>query len=233
MTIAEWAGGSGLPQVGQRRADVLACLRGADHPQSAAEVASATGLHVNTARTHLDALVRDGLADGMTETRETPGRPRILYTSEGSIPGQRSFQMLAEILTGLVSSLDDGDRLAFEAGEAWGKHLIERPPPSRTIDAPEALARLQVMLEGLGFRPESQGANGHVEVTLRNCPFREIALEHTGVVCGLHRGMLQGALGELRAPVEATSLQPFVTPQACVARLRTDAGPPTRTQRTG
>jgi hypothetical protein len=31
---------------------------------------------------------------------------------------------------------------------------------------------------------------------------------------------MQGALSELSAPVEATSLQPWVTPNVCVARLQ-------------
>ncbi len=40
------------------------------------------------------------------------------------------------------------------------------------------------------------------------------------MVCEIHLGLMQGALGELRAPVEAVSLEPFVSPNLCVARLR-------------
>jgi hypothetical protein len=31
---------------------------------------------------------------------------------------------------------------------------------------------------------------------------------------------MQGALKELQAPVDATALEPFVTPNTCVAQLR-------------
>jgi len=39
-------------------------------------------------------------------------------------------------------------------------------------------------------------------------------------VCAMHLGIMQGALGELRGPLEAEGLQPFVTPHLCVAKLR-------------
>ena len=104
--------------VGARRSEVLARLREADGPLSVQQVASQTGLHVNTARFHLGGLVGDGLAERAAEERDLPGRPRILYTARTEVLGPRSYGLLAEMLTGLVASLDD-------AGPARGRR--DRP----------------------------------------------------------------------------------------------------------
>ena len=205
---------------GSRREEVLAVLRATDGALSAAAVADATGLHLNTARFHLDALVTDGLADRASEPRDEPGRPRILYSARGPLPGPRSYALLAEMLTGLVASLKDARPAAVEAGRAWGRHLVERTAPSQRVDAAEAVKRLNSVLDAVGFQPEARNAKKVTEVYLHHCPFREVAEQHTDVVCALHLGLMQGALDELRAPIDATSLEPFVTPQLCIARLQ-------------
>jgi len=207
--------------LGRRRQDVLDCLRDAAAPVSVADVATRTQMHVNTARFHLDGLVADGLVVRRSENRDVPGRPRILYSASGPAAGPRSFRLLAEMLTGLVSGLADPRSAAVESGRSWGRHLVERPAPSEVIDTQDATARLMRVLDDVGFRPEEgPGLAGDQEVRLHHCPFREVAERHPDVVCGLHLGLMQGALSELRAPVEVPSLDPFVTPQLCVAHLR-------------
>lgn len=221
VTGANLADPSPQLPAGNRRAEVLALLRRTDRPLSVAEVAEAMDLHVNTARFHLDGLVDDGLADRTAEPRETPGRPRILYTSEGPSPGPRSYELLAEMLTGFVSSLDEAGPATVELGKAWGRHLVDRAAPSERIDPQEAVARLNRLLDAVGFQSDSCTTDEGIEVRLRHCPFREVAQKHTDIVCAIHLGLMQGALDELGAPVAATSLDPFVTPHLCVARLET------------
>lgn len=211
------------PPGGNRRTEVLALLRQSDQPLSVAEVAEAMDLHVNTARFHLDGLVDEALAERATEPRQTRGRPRILYTSTGPSPGPRSYELLAEMLTGLVSSLDAAGPTSVEVGKAWGRHLVERAAPSEKLDAEEAVVRLNRLLDKVGFQSDTRSTDDGAEVRLGHCPFREVARKHTDVVCAIHLGLMQGALDELRAPVEATSLEPFVTPQLCRAHLRTIA----------
>jgi predicted ArsR family transcriptional regulator len=206
--------------VGARRGEVLATVRAADRPLSVQQVAEQTRLHVNTARFHLDRLVADGLAERMAEERAAPGRPRILYTADADVRGPRSFALLAEMLTGLVASLDGAGPAAVEEGRAWGRHLVSGPAPSQRVDAEDATARLSRVLDAIGFQPEVRTGSDGVEVLLHHCPFREVAERHTDVVCAMHLGLMQGALGELRAPLGAESLKPFLTPNLCVARLR-------------
>jgi len=206
-----------------RRAEVLGRLRDAGHPLSVGGVAELTGLHVNTARFHLDGLVEDGLAERRAEERDVPGRPKILYTAPGETPGPRSYRLLAEMLTGLVASLRNAGPVAQEVGRSWGRHLIERAAPSQRVDAGEAVDRLTRLLDGIGFAPEvAAGRSGReAELRLHHCPFLDVAQQHTDVVCAIHLGLMQGALAELDAPVQAVALEPFVTPNLCLARLRT------------
>lgn len=205
---------------GSRREEVLGLLRGSEQALSAAEVAEATGLHLNTARFHLDGLAEDGLVERASEPRDQPGRPRILYSAQGPMPGPRSYALLAEMLTGLVASLEDAGPAAVDAGRAWGRHLVDRAAPSEPVDETEAIARLNALLTSIGFQPEVRKTRKSTEVCLHHCPFREIAEKHTDVVCGIHLGLMQGALEELHAPVTATALEPFVAPNLCVGQLR-------------
>jgi predicted ArsR family transcriptional regulator len=206
---------------GTRRSAVLRRLREVSEPLSAADLAAQIDLHVNTARFHLDRLVADGLAERMPESRDVPGRPRILYQAQGQPPGPRSYGLLAEMLTGLVASRSDAGPAAMEAGRAWGRHLVERSAPSERVEADEAVARLSRVLESTGFQPETRKVGKRaIEIELLHCPFREVAERHQDVVCAIHLGLMQGALTELRAPLRAESLKPFVTPTVCVARLR-------------
>lgn len=210
---------------GRRRNEVLAQLRAARTPISVADLAQQTGLHVNTARFHLDALVGDGLAERSTEQRVAPGRPRVLYAARGPAPGARSYRLLAEMLTSLVATLPQPGAAAVEAGRDWGRHLVDRVAPSRQLSRDEAVGRVTRVLDDVGFRPEApdQHAEGP-EIRLHHCPFREIAEQHQEVVCGIHLGLMRGALEELRTPLRVTALDPFVTPTLCVARLGTPSG---------
>ena len=208
--------------LGSRRAEVLGRLRVADEPLTVQQVAAATGIHVSTARFHLDGLVGEGLAERRVEVRQTPGRPRMLYAASAAASNPRSYRLLAEMLTGLVASLDGTGAAAKEAGRAWGRHLVDRPSPSARGGSGAALRELDRLMNSLGFQPQSSSpdAEGRVEIRLGNCPFREVAMQHADVVCGLHLGVMQGALKEWRVPVTAKSLKPFVAPNLCIAHLR-------------
>jgi predicted ArsR family transcriptional regulator len=205
--------------VGRRRAVVLGVLHELGGPVSAREVAERTGLHLNTARFHLDRLVADGLAARAGEARATPGRPRILYAAAGPGSDPRSYALLAEMLTGLVADLKEAAPIVTRTGRAWGRHLVERPAPSERLDATEATARVVRVLDGIGFRPQVQVVPDGVHLLLHHCPFREVAERHADVVCAMHLALIEGALEELRAPLRATGLDPFLEPSLCRARL--------------
>jgi predicted ArsR family transcriptional regulator len=206
------------------RGDVLEMLRAADQPLGVREVAQRTGLHQNTARFHLEALAKSGLATRETQDRQTPGRPRVGYraTTRATVGGRRRYRLLAEMLATLIAAaMPEPGTAAEEAGREWGEYLTEQPPPYQRLPADEALAKLTSTLAELGFAPElaADGDGGRYRVNLRQCPFREVAQQHPEVVCALHLGLMRGGLSRMRAPVTADRLDPFVQPGLCVARL--------------
>lgn len=210
--------------LGQSRARVLDLLRAASSPLGVQEVADRAGLHSNTARFHLDGLVEAGLANREPQPRATPGRPSMAYraTGDGDPAGARRYRLLAEMLASLVTGMmPDPGKAAEEAGREWGGYLTEQPPPYQRPSAGEAVERLTAIMEKLGFTPQAEASAQGYRLCLRHCPFREVAQQHQDVVCALHRGLMQGALAQMRAPVTAGRLEPFVEPNLCVAHLTT------------
>ena len=211
-------------QLGESRSRVLAMLQDTGRPLGVTEVARQLKLHPNTARFHLDGLVEAGLVDRGTEERDQPGRPRTLYTArpEGARAGQRSYRLLAEILTTFIASQTDRPtKAARDAGFTWGRYLAERPLPYQRVDANAATKQLVTMLDDIGFAPEEKTSGQSRQILLHHCPFREAALEHQDIVCSVHLGLMQGLLSELDTPLTADSLEPFVEPSLCVTKLGT------------
>lgn len=211
-----------FPVLGKSRSRVLGLLQGAGVPLGVEDVAKQVGLHPNTSRFHLDALAEAGLAERTVEDRTQPGRPRALYAASPDSPraGQRSYRLLAEILTSYVSAqVRQPAAAGLEAGRVWGRYLAERPPPFRRIDAGAATEQLVRTLDDIGFAPEAVTVGRKRRILLHHCPFRETAEEHRDVVCAVHLGLMQGLLAELDAPVDAERLEPFVEPTLCIAHL--------------
>jgi predicted ArsR family transcriptional regulator len=214
---------AGAP-LGQSRAHVLDLLRAAGSPAGVRDIADQAGLHPNTARFHLDALVDAGLAARAPKERTTPGRPSMAYraVAGGETVGRRRYRLLAEMLTSLIAGmLPKPGEAAGEAGREWGRYLTEPPPPYQRLDAGEAVERLTATMAEIGFAPEAVTDGTQYQLRLRQCPFREVAENHQDVVCQLHLGLMQGALAQMRASVTADRLQPFAEPSLCIAYLAT------------
>ncbi|HEX5996231.1 MAG TPA: helix-turn-helix domain-containing protein [Jiangellales bacterium] len=210
------------PYLGESRARVLGELHDAAAPLGVGDVATRVGLHPNTARFHLDALVESGLAERMTEPRDQPGRPRVLYAVRPGTArvGRRSYRLLAEILASyLAAEVPQPARAAVRAGQAWGRFLAARPRPFRRMDAAAATEQLVDALAGIGFVSAAQTVGRQRRVLLHHCPFRETAEEHREVVCSVHLGLMQGLLGAIDAPIDAERLEPFAEPNLCIAHL--------------
>jgi predicted ArsR family transcriptional regulator len=185
------------------------------------ELAARVGLHVNTVRVHLGVLADAGLVAAETLPPQGRGRPRLAYRSVGETPGEggRRYRLLAEILTTLVARYG-GEATAQleEIGEAWGRHLVDSPPPSAELSDAEAVEGLLALLAEVGFQPELETGRRR-RILMRPCPFLELARRHQEVVCPIHLGLMRGALGELGAMTRATRLEPFVRDDLCVAHL--------------
>ena len=216
-----------------RRQALLDALRGSDAPLGVTELADRLDVHPNTVRFHLDALATQGLVDRRLEEPTGRGRPRTVYTPHPGMDrgGRRQYDLLAKILLGQLSTSPDAGAAAEAAGRSWGGYLVEHIPPSRQPGVAEATQRLSAMMTDLGFAPEPDSKSTE-RIRLRHCPFLELAEEYSSTLCPLHLGLMRGALAEIRAPIAATSLEPFAEPDACIVHLSpthspgVDTGPP-------
>ena len=201
------------------RVRLLDLLRGSEDGRDVRSLAGAMDLHVNTVRAHLNVLADAGLVAVAPEDRDRPGRPRMLYRTTDAAArsvGDSSYRMLAEMLSGLVStSVDDPAEAAIRAGEAWGRWMTDGPQPFRSVTDEDGVRRVVEMLDDLGFAPEPSDRT----IDLRRCPFVDVARDHEQVVCSLHLGLIRGVLDELGVDVRATELRPLVEPDLCVAHL--------------
>jgi predicted ArsR family transcriptional regulator len=203
--------------LGPSRAEVLEYLRDTNAAQPVVAVAAAVGLHENTARFHLDALIEFGLVCREVEPRNQPGRPRVLYRAE-PVAGEQQYQQLAAAMVRhFAGPLEDRGARAEAAGEAWGAELRATLPPAQV----EALPRLLGCLARLGFRPEVVPGLPP-SISVRPCPYPELAAEFPETVCRLHLGLMRGLLDDSGSwMVEA--LEPYATAEACIVRLAESA----------
>jgi predicted ArsR family transcriptional regulator len=205
------------------RVRVLDALRSASGPLDATQLAQQVGLHANTVRSHLHILEEARLVSSHPEERTRPGRPRLVYaaTPEGVSHEERAgYRLLAEILASyLAGSGQDSAEKAEQAGRAWGRYLVDRRPPFATSSAEEDIATIVRLLSDVGFAPALESAERGHTLLMQHCPFGEVAGSYRKVVCSVHLGLIQGALAELGAHVEADELQPFVRPGICTAHL--------------
>ncbi|MCV7238470.1 helix-turn-helix transcriptional regulator [Mycolicibacterium celeriflavum] len=205
-----------------RHDDVLAALRDAGTPLSVVDVAQRLSIHPNTARFHLEALVKRGRAETIKPSRTKPGRPpRMFRAATGMDPdGPRDYRMLATVLADAFARQRDPQGRAVAAGRTWAK---EKAIAHDAYDAPkadQALDRLTGLLAELGFAPERRSGDGDFgEIGLRNCPFLELADSRRDVICPVHLGLMQGALEAWDAPLTVDALIPFAEPGLCVADL--------------
>ncbi|MBP7971368.1 MAG: helix-turn-helix domain-containing protein [Candidatus Nanopelagicales bacterium] len=213
---------------GESRATLLDLLRQSDHPMTVSELASASGLHDNTVRGHLDLLVSAGFITRRKERRATPGRPRIGYsvTVSGSFPSQQSkeegdsLRLLCRVLAAQAAHPETAGTAwvrARTAAEQWMREHDD-VDPARTVDTPEeALTVISEILDERGFAPEI--ARDQHSVVLHACPYGDLAMEQQQVVCGVHLGLLLGNLERMNSPVGARFSEIDPTTPRCVVQL--------------
>jgi len=191
------------------------------------ELARRLGLHANTVRWHARVLIAAGLVSSRAAARDTPGRPRTLYSLRANAyaTAAESYRLLATILTGTLSKLADGEQRAAQAGYAWGRSLVHESAAGRSTNVADDTEAVVTLLAQEGFSPEESA----YEIKMHRCPFGELATSGAGeIACAVHRGLIAGALAELQSTLGLEQLDAFVAPDLCVARLgaRRRAGSP-------
>jgi predicted ArsR family transcriptional regulator len=198
---------------GPSRAEVLEHLRSASAAEPVSVIAAAVGLHENTTRFHLDALIELGLVYREAESRQLPGRPRVLYGAEVA-PTPAHYQDLARAMVRhFAAPMADRGIRAEQAGEAWASELLA----ARPSEPAQPLPRFLACLSRLGYRPTFVDGPRPF-INLKPCPYAELAAEDPETVCRLHLGLIRGLLDDTD-PWVVTALEPYATADRCVVRL--------------
>lgn len=197
-----------------RRA-LLEVLAEADGPVDVRALAALVGRHPNSVREQLGRLVDAGMVRVAVATPSGRGRPGLRYrlsTSAGDLG--EPWRLMGTALADELLRVPGATGIWTAAGERLGRAAI--------ADAGEGggsvTETLAALMAEAGFAPE-HAAPSDTELRLRACPFLPLDARLLPVVCGMHLGYIRGALGELGAPTDGTSIEPLVTPDLCVAHL--------------
>ena len=202
---------------------------------SAAELARHVGLHVTTVRFHLDRLVAAGLVECAFRRRGGAGCPRKVYSvTPGSLAdvdpaGELdSLRLLSALLAQALSEGKGGPApTPAEVGRRWAADHVPTDLSDTPADTPGRwLSKVGRMLDVLlewGYTPELTTDKGGraAKVVLEACPFLGQARTNPAVVCGIHRGLIAGALTQFGETDTEVGLEPFVGPTTCVAHVST------------
>ncbi|HEX5542209.1 MAG TPA: helix-turn-helix domain-containing protein [Micromonospora sp.] len=213
------------------RVVILHLVRRSPAGLTTAEVAEATGRHPTTVREHLDQLTAAGLLLRERSGSGSPGRPAWRYRAgQPPEPAAGPYQELAGALVEHIALTEEDPWAAGMAvGRTWGRKLISDTGTGPTGGA-RVGDRLVAILERLGFAPRvvQRAAAEPAEVHLHSCPFLGLVDTSPDVVCGLHLGVIRGALGAAGAAGTDAELVPFGAATACVIRLAAAVHSPER-----
>jgi predicted ArsR family transcriptional regulator len=196
------------------------------------EAADAVGLERGNVAHHLDRLAADGLLEvdyQRRSGRQGPGagRPAKLYRRarrefDVALP-PRDYALAGQLLADAVdrsrSTGADLDAALDTAAAAEGRRIGDEIDAQLRAKAKHTREdREQAVLDALaehGFEPHAE-ANG--TVVLRNCPFHQLARQHTNLICGLNLCMLTAALDH----IGDVGLTPHLEPEEdrCCVKLR-------------
>ncbi|MGW4633691.1 helix-turn-helix domain-containing protein [Nocardia sp. NPDC004415] len=191
----------------RQRDRVFALVRDSLEPLDAPVIAQTLGIHITTARFHLNALIDAGLVEGTWLPSETVGRPRKGYVAVGADPA-------APVLDALLAQLGDTPAArrakAAAAGRMWADSLSDPGEPQ--ADLPDPVTLVTTTLTRLGFQVSGAVSSfGTHEIQLCNCPLRRIARNAPEIVSGIQQGMIERVL-ERHSPTLATQFDVDVRP---------------------
>ena len=191
--------------------------------------ADAVGLERGTAAHHLDRLAADGLLEvdyQRLSGRQGPGagRPAKLYRRARrdfavSLP-PRAYEVAGRLLAEAADAARvdgiDITRALESAARAEGRRLADEMQ-TRLPRAARPATRRRVVLDALearGFEPQAATED---MVVLQNCPFHQLAQQHTDLICGMNLCLLDAAIEGLGE----SGLEARLEPEAgfCCVRL--------------
>ena len=166
---------------------IFCYIADAGEPVGVAELTDYVQLNHNAVRQHLAVLKDARLVVEAVESRERPGRPRLLYRihpeAEGSWGTPGAYAWLASLLSTAV-------RQGLAPREAGRQEGLRRAAEIAGAGDPAGL--MEDEMTRRGFRPQRADRGRRVDFVLGRCPFADVASEDPGTVCQLHLGLAEG-----------------------------------------
>lgn len=194
-------------------------IAGREVPVGVADLVADFGLNHNTVRQHLARLVDAGLVETVREPPRGPGRPPVHYRLTAAAAADWNDEGPYERLSMLLLEVASSDAPPREIGRRAGREMaVDVTHAADPLDAFTAAVTAQ------GFAPRTaHDTDGPgVELVLDHCPFARAAQINPGVVCALHRGMVEG----LAERVGGLAVTDFVAADpgdaGCTVRIRRD-----------
>jgi predicted ArsR family transcriptional regulator len=194
-------------------------LARAPMPLATAEIAESLALHPNTVRPHLERMRDVGLLEVTTDAQGAVGRPQHRYSLAPDAPSlgfePPAFPVLARMLLRLAVSAGLPAADAIEAGRDQG--FVAARQPDRVGTCAEALT---AELAALGFDPADVTDDTGTTIAFTRCPFRELAEANPELVCGLHRGLVEGFV-DARGDGEVVAFHDLADRTPCQVEIAT------------
>jgi len=178
------------------------------------EIADQFEIHPNVARLHLTKLEDVHMLVSETQKTGKGGRPSRLYRLSDDVIQLhfpfRDYQLLAKITMQTLLSLGEPAKQAlYETGKRFGRELIDQEVKRTSHFGGEMTfeQKLNIIRQASvmsGFQPEFEVNEDKSKVYFQiyNCPFKEIANEHSESVCNMHFEYLKGMFEALYGTVE-------------------------------
>ncbi|MGP6173455.1 helix-turn-helix transcriptional regulator [Corynebacterium sp. A21] len=207
---------------------VLSTLQEFPEGARATEIAAKLGMHVNTARGHLEELIAQDAVRTVTAPAKGRGRPSLIF--QVRVPDNRAVaQEYISLIEVLARTLGDAEHPDTESlnrarriGNQWASHMSSTGQTWSSID--DALGELFHKLREMGFDPSTaKQQEEEAELSLHSCPFITGGVRPSPFICAIHEGFIQETVGP-SGPVKV-SIRPFDGPGYCSVNFRTESSP--------
>jgi len=187
------------------------------------EIAENFEIHPNVARLHLSKLEDVNMLISDTQKTGKGGRPSRLYRLSDDVIQLnfpfRDYQLLSKIAIQTMISLGDiGKKAMYDTGKRFGQELIEQEKNNAFLNSVELsfdqkLGILKNASTIAGFYPEFETNDDKTKIYFQifNCPFKEVAMEHSESVCNMHFDFLKGMFESLFESVELVEKENIIT----------------------
>lgn len=177
------------------------------------EIADNFDIHPNVARLHLSKLEDVNMLISETKKTGKGGRPSRLYRLSDDVIQLnfpfRDYQLLSKIaIESFISLGEEGKKALYNTGKRFGSEMIEqeisRNQNTENFTFEQKLTLIRNAATMAGFYPEFEANEDFTKIYFQifNCPFKELAQEHTETVCTTHYEFLKGMFEALFDTVE-------------------------------